>query len=156
MPMLRAVPSIMRAACSSLIAFKSAALTLTISMICDFVTLPPFALFGLPEPFWIPAAFFRRTAAGGLFSTKVKERSAYTVITTGIIIPDCACVAALNSLQNAIMLTPCEPSAGPIGGAGFAAPAGTCKRTMPVTFFAIFMVSLVNILSRVPTGTYEY
>src|SRR5437764_9549670 len=49
----------------------------------------------------------------------------------------CACVCALNSLQNAMMFTPCWPSAGPTGGEGFAFPAGSCSFTMPVTFFAI-------------------
>src|SRR2546430_7168087 len=61
------------------------------------------------------------------------------VISTGTIRPSlaCACVAALNSLQNPMMLTPCWPSAGPTGGDGFAFPAGSCSFTIPVTFFAI-------------------
>src|SRR5882724_911322 len=36
-----------------------------------------------------------------------------------------------------MMLRPRWPSAGPIGGEGFAAPAGTCNFRYPVTFFAI-------------------
>src|SRR3954468_20703240 len=61
------------------------------------------------------------------------------VISTGTIRPSLACawVAALNSLQNPMMLTPCWPSAGPTGGDGFAFPAGSCSFTIPVTFFAI-------------------
>src|SRR6266478_6097749 len=61
------------------------------------------------------------------------------VISTGTIRLSlaCACVAALNSLQNPMMLTPCWPSAGPTGGDGFAFPAGSCSFTIPVTFFAI-------------------
>src|SRR6266478_2302338 len=61
------------------------------------------------------------------------------VISTGTIRPSlaCACVAALNSLQNPMLLTPCWPSAGPTGGDGFAFPAGSCSFTIPVTFFAI-------------------
>src|SRR5688572_19104597 len=51
--------------------------------------------------------------------------------------PPCSLVAALNSLQNAMMLTPCWPSAGPTGGAGFACPAGICNLICPTTFFAI-------------------
>src|SRR6267154_1493724 len=51
--------------------------------------------------------------------------------------PACSLVAALNSLQNAMMLTPCWPSAGPTGGAGFACPAGICNLICPTTFFAI-------------------
>src|SRR5882724_495969 len=37
-----------------------------------------------------------------------------------------------------MMLRPRWPSAGPIGGEGFAAPAGTCNFRYPVTFFAIY------------------
>jgi hypothetical protein len=48
------------------------------------------------------------------------------VITVGIGIPfSCSCVEALNALQNSMMLTPRWPKAGPIGGDGLAAPAGT-------------------------------
>lgn len=46
-----------------------------------------FVLFGVPDPFSTPAAFFKRTAAGGVFVTKVNDLSSYTEITTGIIIP---------------------------------------------------------------------
>ena len=46
-------------------------------------------------------------------------------------------VCALNALQNSMMLRPRWPSAGPIGGDGLAAPAGTCNFTYPVIFFAI-------------------
>src|SRR3954462_5078223 len=65
------------------------------------------------------------------------------VMRTGTMSPSfaCACVAALNSLQNPMMLTPCWPSAGPTGGEGFAFPAGSCSLTIPVTFFAIFFLS---------------
>src|SRR5207248_2665469 len=83
-----------------------------------------FCLFGSFEPAAIFAAFFNRIEAGGDWVMKVNDLSLKTVITTGKMSPDCFCVAALNSLQNAMMLTPCWPSAGPTGGAGFAAPAG--------------------------------
>src|SRR6202521_4926632 len=46
-------------------------------------------------------------------------------------------VCALNALQNSMMLRPRWPNAGPIGGEGFAAPAGTCNFRKPVTFFAM-------------------
>src|SRR5215475_13905579 len=46
-------------------------------------------------------------------------------------------VCALKALQNSMMLRPRWPSAGPIGGEGLAAPAGTCNLRNPVTFFAI-------------------
>src|SRR5829696_7165918 len=42
-----------------------------------------------------------------------------------MIVPASCWVRALNALQNSMMLTPCWPSAGPTGGAGLAAPAGT-------------------------------
>src|ERR1043166_9786655 len=58
-------------------------------------------------------------------------------MTTGMIMPLWSFVAALNSLQKAIMSTPCWPKAGPTGGAGFAWPAGICSLICPVTFFAI-------------------
>ena len=55
------------------------------------------------------AAFLRRIAAGGVLMMNVNERSEYTVMTTGMIRSSfaCACVLALNSLQNSMMLTPC-------------------------------------------------
>src|SRR6185436_18203552 len=67
-------------------------------------------------------------SAGGDLRMNVKLLSVKTVMTTGRIIPFWSLVFALNSLQNAMMLTPCAPSAGPTGGAGFAAPAGNWRR----------------------------
>src|SRR5687768_17760487 len=46
-------------------------------------------------------------------------------------------VWALNALHNSMMFSPRWPSAGPIGGDGFAAPAGTCSLWYPVIFFAM-------------------
>src|ERR671918_223713 len=54
-----------------------------------------------------------------------------------MIVPASCCVWALNALQNSMMLTPCWPSAGPTGGAGFAAPAGICSLIIVRTFFAM-------------------
>src|SRR5687768_12004598 len=51
-----------------------------------------------------------------------------------MIMPGWPCVRLLNCLQNSMMLTPCGPRAVPTGGAGFAAPAGTCSLTKAVTF----------------------
>src|SRR6188472_1857347 len=46
-------------------------------------------------------------------------------------------VCALNALQNSMMLTPCWPSAGPTGGAGFAWPPGIWSLMIVRTFFAM-------------------
>src|ERR1700733_11408813 len=106
------------------------------------VTLPTLSLFGSfePEPGFFevarPAAFLRSTLVGGVFSSMLKLRSEYTVKTTGMIM-SLPCVLALNSLQNAMMLMPCGPRAGPTGGAGLALPAASCSFTIPDTFFAM-------------------
>src|SRR5918998_2416528 len=124
--MLRAVPSMVLMALSRLVVFKSGILVLAISSILAREIVPTFSRFGLPEPLGTPAAFFKRSAAGGVLVSKVKERSAKTVMTTGIFKSGSICaVLALNALQNSMMLTPCWPSAGPMGGAGLAFPAGT-------------------------------
>src|SRR5438045_5375723 len=88
----------------------------------------------------MPASFFRRTAAGGVFRMKVKDLSEKIVISTGRIV-SWPCVRALNSLQNAMMLMPCGPSAVPTGGAGLAFPAGIWSFTKPVAFFATALTS---------------
>jgi len=87
------------------------------------------------------AARLSSTAAGGVLVTKVKERSLYTVITTGITRPAWCWVRALNCLQNSMMLMPCCPSAGPTGGAGVALPALHCSFTIAWTGFAILFFS---------------
>src|ERR1044071_2756701 len=63
---------------------------------------------------------------------------------TGVIMPCCAWVAALNALQNSMMLTPRWPSAGPTGGLGFACPAGICSLISPMTFLAILVALHLN------------
>src|SRR6185503_7853450 len=85
--------------------------------------------------------FFSRIAAGGVLVMNVNDLSEKIVISTGRIV-SWPCVRELNSLQNAMMLMPCGPSAVPTGGAGLALPAGIWSFTNPVTFFAIEL--LVN------------
>src|SRR5215475_7769927 len=114
----------MRKAASSLRAFRSLRFVFTMSMTCLRVTLPTFVLLGSFEPAAMLAAFFSKTAAGGLLVMNVNDLSLKTVMTTGRMSPACFCVAALNSLQNAMMLTPRGPRAVPTGGAGLACPAG--------------------------------
>src|SRR6476659_9188360 len=116
----------MRKPASSLREFKSLDFVFTMSMICLRVTVPTFVLLGSFEPAAMLAAFFNSTAAGGLLVIKVKLLSLKTVITTGRMSPACFWVAALNSLQNAMILTPRGPSAVPTGGAGLAWQAGIC------------------------------
>ena len=80
------------------------------------VILPTLAVFGVPLPFSMPIALRISTDAGGVFMMKVKLRSEYTVMITGIGSPFSSFwVCALNCLQNSMMFTPCWPSAGPIG-----------------------------------------
>src|SRR6478735_7441822 len=62
--------------------------------------------------------------------------------------PFSCCVCALNALQNSMMLTPCWPSAGPTGGAGFACPPGICSLISVRTFFAIYSVQLLDLVER--------
>src|SRR5438874_9186971 len=114
----------MRKQASSLRAFRSLDFVFTMSITCLRVTLPTLFLLGSLEPAAMFAAFFNNTAAGGLLVMNVNDLSLNTVITTGKISPACFWVTALNSLQNAMMLTPRGPSAVPTGGAGFACPAG--------------------------------
>src|SRR5947199_813070 len=59
--------------------------------------------------------------------------------------PFSCAVCALNALQNSIMLTPCCPSAGPTGGAGFACPPGICSLISVRTFLAI-SVQLLHLV----------
>src|SRR5207237_7872191 len=61
--------------------------------------------------------------------------------------PFSCCVCALNALQNSMMLTPCWPSAGPTGGAGFACPPGICS-LMSVRTFLAMSVQLLHLVER--------
>src|SRR3954468_22893858 len=124
-PIERAVPSMIFAACSTVWAFRSGSLRSAIWLTWSRVSLPTFVRFGSAEPLSSRSASRMRTAAGGVLVMNVNERSSKTVMTTGMIVPPWSWVCALNALQNSMMFTPCWPSAGPTGGAGFAAPAGT-------------------------------
>jgi hypothetical protein len=63
-------------------------------------------------------------------------------MTTGRVLPAWACVAALKALQKSMMFKPLEPSAGPTGGAGLAAPPLIWSLMNPVTSFAMLDVIL--------------
>ena len=75
MPMLRAVPSMIRIAASRELAVRSGSLVWAISRTWARVTLPILSRCGTAEALAIPAARFRSTAAGGVFTTKEKDRS---------------------------------------------------------------------------------
>ena len=71
---------------------------------------------GFAEAVSMPQAFLMRTAAGGVLVMKEKERSAYTVITTGMIRPISFLVLSLNSFVKLGIARPYWPRAGPTGG----------------------------------------
>jgi len=50
-------------------------------------------------------------------------------------------------LQNSMMFTPCWPSAGPIGGAGVAFPAGTWSFTIAWIGF-VFAIRILSLPVR--------
>src|SRR3954447_8307413 len=70
-----------------------------------------------------------------------------------MIVPPSDWVWALKALQNSMMLTPCWPSAGPTGGAGWGGPGGICSLICVRTFFAIgserVAVARLNLLHLV-------
>src|SRR6185369_12342626 len=74
-PILRAVPSMILIAPSRSTALRSVNFFCAISRNCAFVIFPTLSFWGTPDPLIIPAAFFRRSDAGGVFMTKVKDRS---------------------------------------------------------------------------------
>src|SRR6185437_1222120 len=128
MPIERAEPSIRRIAFSMSLALRSFILACAIARTWARVTLPALVTPGALDPLESFAAFFRKKEAGAVFISKVKDLSENTVMVTGIGMPfSWSCVLALNALQNSMMLRPRWPSAGPIGGDGLAAPAGTCN-----------------------------
>ena len=69
--------------------------------------------------------------------TNSKDFSTYTVIATGKTLPGLSWVRALYCLQNSMIFTPADPSAGPTGGDGFAAPPRTCSFNTLLTSLAI-------------------
>src|SRR5207249_1837390 len=104
---------------------------------CFFVIFPTLLRLGTPEAVAMPAAFFNKEEMGGILVMNVKERSSKTVMTAGMIMPaSMVLVRSLNCLQKSMMFTPCWPSAGPTGGAGFAAAAGIWSLICVFIFFA--------------------
>jgi hypothetical protein len=58
-------------AAAKLVVFRSGIFVLAISSIFAREILPTFSLFGFPDPLLMPAAFLSRSAAGGVFVSKV-------------------------------------------------------------------------------------
>ena len=75
---------------------------------------------------------------------KVKDLSLKTDMTTGSTTPGRSLVRSLNCLQNSMILRPCWPKAGPIGGAGFAWPPFTCSLIFVTSSLAMFEISAIS------------
>lgn len=146
MPMLLAVPATVLMAASRVAAPMSYILMLAISASCSGVMLPTVLVLGSPEPLSTPAASFSRNAVGGDFTTKVKELSSKTVISTRSSLPLrwLAFVLSLNCLTNSPMFVWNWFRAGPTGGAGFACPPGIVNFTLPATFLAMAFLLLCS------------
>jgi hypothetical protein len=74
--MERAEPSIIFMAASTLLQLRSFIFFSAISRTCVLVTAPTLSRPGAFEPDCRPAAFLRKWETGGVFISKVKERSA--------------------------------------------------------------------------------
>ena len=74
-PTLLAVPAIMLIAASIDAAFRSGIFISAISRILSLEIVATFVLLGTPDPDFRLQAFFRRTAAGGVFVMKEKDLS---------------------------------------------------------------------------------
>src|SRR4051812_43662924 len=149
-PIDRAVPAMISAAWSTSRAFRSSSFVSAIWRPWSRERRPTLTRFGSAEPLSSRSASLISTAAGGVFVMKVNERSSKTVISTGVIRPFWSAVCALNALQNSMMFTPCWPSAGPTGGAGFACPPGIWSWMIVSTFLATW-IPLVELLHVVET-----
>ena len=137
MPIEWAVPAIIFLAVSTSVVLRSGSLASATSVNCWSVMVPAVSLGVLDEPFLILIFCFISSDTGGSLVIKVKVRSSKTVISAGITWPFLSLVFSLYWLINSMMLTPCCPRAGPMGGAGFAVPAGRFSLRMVLTFFAI-------------------
>src|SRR5690606_9484156 len=133
-PIDRAVPAMILAAASRSRALRSTSFCCAISRTCSWLSEATLTVCGAEDPCCTPAAFLISSGAGGVLVVEVTERSAYAVTSTGMPLPRCDSVAALYGLQNSMMLTLCCPSAGPIGGAGLAAPSWIWSLMRPTAF----------------------
>src|SRR5437868_182002 len=86
-PIERAVPSMLLIASSTSFVFRSGSFCCAIWRTWSCVTCPATSRSWLAEPFAAPAALRSKSDAGGVFSTKVNERSSKIVICAGMIWP---------------------------------------------------------------------
>src|SRR3984957_12344618 len=135
MPIERAVPAMIFSAASIEVAFRSGILVSAICRTWAAVSEPTLVLCGSALPLSTPAAFLIISGAGGVLVMNVNDRSSKIEISTGMMLPRWASVAALYCFTKSMMLTPCGPRAVPTGGGGVAAPAGSWPLTMVLSFF---------------------
>src|SRR5947208_7776439 len=90
---------------SSVRAFRSFRFVVTMSMTCLRVTLPTLVLFGSLEPAAMLAAFFNKTAAGGLLVMNVNDLSLKTVLRPARMSPAGVWMAAVHAFQRELILT---------------------------------------------------
>jgi len=103
---------------------RSGVLSLAMSSSCLREILPTFVVLGVPLPSHANGLANQPPRAGGVFITKVKLRSLYHGDDHRIGRPFSPSDLRLNAWQNSMMFTALLTSAGPMGGEGFAAPAG--------------------------------
>ena len=74
--MLRAVPSMILIGALEIGGIQIRHLLLrNLTQLLAFVIFPTLSFCGTPDPLMIPAAFFKRSDAGGVFIIKVNDRS---------------------------------------------------------------------------------
>src|SRR6201987_220458 len=137
MPIERAVPAMIFSAASIVVAFRSGILVCAMSRTWAAVMVPTLVLCGSALPLSTPAAFLISSGAGGVLVMNVNERSSKIVISTGLMLPRWASVAALYCLTKSMMFTRAGPGAVPTGGAGVAPPEGSCTLTTALIFFLL-------------------
>src|SRR6201996_7271244 len=142
MPIERAVPAMIFSAASMVVAFRSGIFVSAICRSCAAVSEPTLVTCGSALPLSTPAAFLISSGAGGVLVMKVNDRSSKMVISTGMMLPRWASVAALYCRTKSMMFTPCGPSAVPTGGAGVAWPAGSCTLTTAASLFLLGGIEL--------------
>ena len=97
---------------------RSGSLVAAISFSWSWVMDPTFLAWGVPDPALIPAAALISSDAGGVLSTNVKERSSYTVMTTGMTCPTFSWGSQSNGWQLRMRVSRGGRASGPLGRGG--------------------------------------